>query len=95
MAKVVVTSGEADRGQFTFAGDVVLGRSPECAIRISGPLASRQHARITVADGDYFIEDLDSANGVEVNGSGIRKTQLHDFARIVLGNCGGSCSWRW
>jgi DNA-binding NtrC family response regulator len=53
-------------------GDLVVGRSANCPIRIEDPLASREHARLHVnpdQEGSGFrfhIEDLNSANGTRV-----------------------------
>jgi pSer/pThr/pTyr-binding forkhead associated (FHA) protein len=37
--------------------------------------ASRYHALITVVNDEYLIEDLNSANGVQVNGEEVRGTR--------------------
>ncbi|MBP6421811.1 MAG: FHA domain-containing protein [Propionivibrio sp.] len=43
---------------------VTFGRLPECTISIaSDPDASRRHARIFRRDGEWWLEDLGSANG--------------------------------
>ena len=55
---------------------VVLGR-PRHGVHIDVDLTpdlrvSRPHARISVADGHYWIEDLGSANGTELDGEQIK-----------------------
>jgi adenylate cyclase len=55
---------------------VVLGR-PRPGVHVDVDLTpdlrvSRPHARISAADGDYWIEDLGSANGTEVDGQPIK-----------------------
>ncbi len=87
MAKLVVICDEIGRRQFTLEGDALIGRSPQCAVAIRGPLVSRQHAKITLANGNYFIEDLGSSNGTTLNGNRVEKTQLRDRDRIMLGDC--------
>ncbi len=37
---------------------------------------SRQHASLSRVDGDYFIEDLGSANGVWLNGEKITRIKV-------------------
>lgn len=65
---------------------MVLGRSPECQITIEDPLVSRQHARIRIKQGEAFISDLGSRNGVRVNGNLIQgETALKDEDRVRLG----------
>jgi len=48
--------------------EIVIGRSKECDIVIDDPRASRRHARIFRRDDYLWIEDLESRNGVELNG---------------------------
>ena len=53
----------------TWAGEsaLVVGRSPDCGIRIPHPSVSRKHARLTLGP-PVAIEDLGSANGTRVAG---------------------------
>jgi len=46
---------------------------------------SRQHAKITLDDGQFILEDLDSANGTFVNGEKVSKTELEDGVEIQFG----------
>src|ERR1700693_1932232 len=55
---------------------VVLGR-PRHGLHVDIDLTpdlrvSRLHARISIVDGEYWIEDLGSANGTEVDGQAIK-----------------------
>lgn len=54
---------------------LVLGRSDSCDVKIEGKTVSRQHAIIRVADGNFFIEDVSSGGGVEVNRKRVDKQQ--------------------
>jgi serine phosphatase RsbU (regulator of sigma subunit) len=45
----------------------VMGRHPDCDIKLEDGSVSREHAQILLADGNYFIEDLRSRNGTFVN----------------------------
>lgn len=49
-------------------GEVVIGRAPECGLRIEAASASRQHAQLDVTSGAVWISDLKSRNGTRVNG---------------------------
>ncbi len=49
-------------------GEFLIGRSPDCAVIFDDPLVSRHHAVLRVGQGRLEIEDLNSRNGVEVNG---------------------------
>ena len=66
-------------------GKVTLGRSRECDITISDPNVSRRHAEIKLEGGGYWIVDLGSTNGVEVNGRRVDRAKLDEGDRIVLG----------
>ena len=45
----------------------LVGRDPECAIRLDSTTLSRRHAQIVVAGGNTTVEDLGSKNGTQVN----------------------------
>ena len=64
---------------------VVLGRSRDCDITIDDPNVSRRHAEIRQEDGGYWIVDLGSTNGIEVNGQRVEQAPLGHEDRIVLG----------
>jgi pSer/pThr/pTyr-binding forkhead associated (FHA) protein len=53
---------------------------------VDGPVASRSHARLTQEQGVYYIEDLNSRNGVIVDGNQIHSTQaLRNGSMILIG----------
>ena len=64
---------------------VVLGRSRDCDITLNDPNVSRRHAEIRQEDAGYWIVDLGSTNGIEVNGRRVDRAKLTDADRIVLG----------
>ena len=64
---------------------VVLGRARDCDISLSDANVSRRHAEIRREDGSYWIVDLRSTNGVEVNGKRVDRARLEHEDRIVLG----------
>jgi serine phosphatase RsbU (regulator of sigma subunit)/pSer/pThr/pTyr-binding forkhead associated (FHA) protein len=55
---------------------VVLGRHPQCDLVLESAPVSRQHAKITFRDGNYFVEDLSSRNGTYLNGKLATRPQL-------------------
>jgi Protein of unknown function (DUF3662)/FHA domain len=64
---------------------VVLGRSRECDITLDDANVSRRHAEVRRENGNWFIIDLDSTNGIEVNGKRTDRAKLEHDDRIVLG----------
>lgn len=57
--------------EIALKAETVLGRSGECDVLLTEGHASRRHARVLLADGNYWLEDLGSSNGTFVNGSRI------------------------
>jgi pSer/pThr/pTyr-binding forkhead associated (FHA) protein/tetratricopeptide (TPR) repeat protein len=84
-------SVEDDQGrktelQFNPPG-LTIGRAKENQLRLNERNVSRKHARINAANGTIFIEDLDSYNGVKVNGDRINgKANLYLGDHIQLGD---------
>jgi hypothetical protein len=67
-------------------GRALLGRSKECDVRISDPNVSRRHAEVRQEGSTYWVVDLDSTNGVLVNGQRQKRAKLDDGDRITLGS---------
>lgn len=62
-----------------FGERTILGRHPSCQIVLDSSSVSRQHAQIIDSIGGFFLEDLHSRNGTQVNGMSIRgRTELID-----------------
>ncbi len=57
-------------------GITVVGRSNEADLTIESSKLSRMHARFTVKGNEITIEDLDSKNGVFINGSKLDKPHI-------------------
>jgi hypothetical protein len=81
----VVTLTVGGRKHEVTSHKVVLGRSREADIRVSDVNVSRRHAEIRQEGAGYWIVDLDSTNGVEVNGKRVDRARLRDGDRITLG----------
>lgn len=57
--------------QCWLTGQLVVGRDPSCDIVLDDPSVSRRHARVFLAEGSVYLEDLGSQNGTMVNGAAI------------------------
>ncbi len=64
---------------------VIIGRMPECDIQILVDNVSRKHARISFRNEEYQIEDLNSTNGIYVNGIKIEKCILRNHDLLDIG----------
>jgi pSer/pThr/pTyr-binding forkhead associated (FHA) protein len=64
---------------------VLIGRSADCDIQLGVQNVSRNHARVVFHDEEYLIEDLESTNGVFVNGIKIVKCVLRNNDQIEIG----------
>lgn len=67
------------------AGGLVVGRNEDCDITLQDQLVSRRHARLWCDDDKLYIEDLGSRNGIEVNGSATRLSELKDGDELQIG----------
>lgn len=66
-------------------GEVTIGRSPACRLRLPSKNVSRKHARIFFRNDEYYIEDLGSTNGTYVNGIRVVKCALRKNDLIYIG----------
>jgi hypothetical protein len=68
-------------------GQFVVGRSAGCQLSLDDPLVSRRHAMLVVTQDVVTVEDLDSRNGVIVNGTRITgKTPVQPGDKILIGS---------
>ncbi len=63
---------------------VLIGRHSDADVRLALPDVSRRHCRFVFADGGWQVQDLNSLNGVWVNGERLQHAALtqNDFVRI-------------
>lgn len=63
---------------------LTLGRRESCDIRLPYPNVSSVHAQLTFADGYWRIRDLNSTNGIKVNGVRVLEKLLHPNDEITI-----------
>ena len=67
--------------------EITIGRKEGNTIRLTERNVSRKHARIVKANGAVVVEDLDSYNGVKVNGTRIQgRVPVNESDRIQIGD---------
>jgi pSer/pThr/pTyr-binding forkhead associated (FHA) protein len=85
-AYLEITGSEEKDGIFELGeGAVVIGRSSDCDIQLGVTNVSRKHARVVFHNEEYLIEDLESTNGVFVNGIRVVKCILRNNDQIEIG----------
>ncbi|HRC85115.1 MAG TPA: mechanosensitive ion channel [Thermoanaerobaculia bacterium] len=86
LARLFVTEG-AERGVSVAIPErgLTVGRSRSCALCLSDAHASKEHLRIEVRDGGYWLIDLGSSFGTKINGLAVEEARLQHFDRIQIG----------
>jgi predicted component of type VI protein secretion system len=70
-----------------FEGQFVVGRSATCQLSLDDALVSRRHAMLVVGKDGVTVEDLESRNGVVVNGQKITsRVAVKAGDKIVIGS---------
>jgi hypothetical protein len=82
----VVTLTVAGRTHEVTKASVVLGRSREADVRVADVNVSRRHAELRQEGAGYWIVDLGSTNGLEVNGKRVDRARIRDGDLITLGS---------
>ena len=78
------TDGEDQR--VLLADKLLIGRNPGCSIVLAENSVSSKHAAV-VAKGDrWFIADLDSSNGIIVDGNKVKQLQLKAGVQFRIGS---------
>ncbi len=63
---------------------MVVGRSPDCDIALPYRKISAQHCLFKFQDGYWYIRDLDSSNGIKVNGVDCEESWVHPHDQISI-----------
>lgn len=67
------------KGQvFQITDKLLVGKQPQCGIRMDGTHISRKHAELTVENGQLKVKDLGSANGTFVNDQRVTEATIRD-----------------
>ena len=82
---VVIENGKPGKEHVLKTGITTLGRSPKTDIQVLFSEVSRKHAEVVWEADGFVILDLDSENGVFVNGERVKKHALKDGDTIQIG----------
>ncbi|HMF12502.1 MAG TPA: FHA domain-containing protein [Gemmataceae bacterium] len=64
---------------------LVIGRRDKCDILMPFPNVSGMHCELTFSDGYWIVRDLNSTNGIKVNGQRVMKKLLHPGDELMIG----------
>ena len=84
---VTVTFGPPQREKqiLTFNGSFVIGRTDDCDVTIKDEFVSRAHVRVLYEQGQWWIRDLQSANGIFVNEQRVETLPIQEMVTFRLG----------
>jgi len=84
-ALIVRMAGQPDEVFEIVSAETLIGRAPSCDLQLPDESISREHS-VVLADGEtYVLEDLQSTNGIKVNGKRARSTELGHGDEIEIG----------
>jgi len=72
----VLTGGESGRLIFVGEDGAILGRGKSATYSFPEESISRQHVRLTLADGQFWVRDLGSLNGTYVDGKKVEDSAV-------------------
>ena len=71
-----------------FAAAFLVGRGPDCPVRLTDDEVSRQHLEVYPEAGRWWVRDLESLNGTYLDGKAIEKLPLQAATTLELGKDG-------
>ncbi len=83
---LVVATGEQAGTRVVLDRSIVIGRDPVSELVLADALVSWHHARIEDRGDSWTLIDLDSTNGISVNGERCTEWRLNPSDRIVIGS---------
>ena len=86
--RVTIEKGKAEKSDFSFTKPFRIGRDKSCELQIDDPAVSRFHAEIWFLRDNWWILDLESANGTFVDGIRLERSPLESNTKIQLGENG-------
>ena len=72
-------------GERTFDKAFRIGRTDECEVCIKNEHVSRKHVEVVIENGFWLVRDLQSANGIFVNGERVQSVPVFTALKVRLG----------
>ncbi|MFE6997782.1 FtsK/SpoIIIE domain-containing protein [Microbacterium sp. NPDC057659] len=87
VALLTVLSGPAAGREVSLPhGHFMIGRDPASDVHLSDPLVSKRHARIEIGPGFVEVVDLNSANGILVDGGLVQRLRVIPGQPFTIGD---------
>ena len=87
MSRRLIISGGSRPRELVLVDTLIVGRDPACDITESNdPLLSRRHAAFTANTREATVRDLDSRNGILVNGAKTKEARLQHGDVVQIGH---------
>ena len=84
--RLIITGGSRPR-ELVLVDTLIVGRDPACDItETNDPLLSRRHAAFSADNGAAMVRDLDSRNGILVNGAKTKQARLNHGDVVQIGH---------
>ncbi|HEV7522056.1 MAG TPA: SpoIIE family protein phosphatase [Candidatus Angelobacter sp.] len=87
-AALLIEVGGQQRRVDVTKSPLTIGRAEECDATIADLKVSRQHAKLVIEAGEYYIVDCESRHGTFVNGLRCDRTKLKNKDEITFGVAG-------
>jgi len=85
-ARLVVTAGPQQGKVFPLVScPLTIGRRDTCDLVLNDASVSRRHAQVSCRHGEYTITDLNSTNGIYVNGARVTSRVLRPGDTVKIG----------
>ena len=85
MPRLKITTGKQTGKSYELSKTSVIGRSDTAQVQISDTSASREHCKVFEQGDAWVVADLNSRNGIKVNGVATTRKNLAHGDKIVIG----------
>ncbi len=82
---ILATEGRTTRELPLKVGRIIIGRTADNDLQVDSRFVSRHHCQIVTGAEGSMIEDLNSTNGIYVQGKRVRRYNLNDGDVVVIG----------
>ena len=85
MARLRIAAGRGEGKTVEFDRQAIIGRGETVTMQIGDVKASREHCKVFDQGGTWVVADLNSRNGIKVNGIATTRRNLATGDRIEVG----------